>query len=485
MITSQCCVPKNIFCVKELKPLLNFIVYQCPSSRRILLRSSPTYQQSTFSYIFSCDSDFKTSDQPTRTDFQFELTVAFLNNFRRTFLNPYSMNVSEPTHESASNTVELSRNHSSSEHDDSDTSQRSQLDTPETTLKIIAEDEMCCGESDDEHFIDLESLANNSSSRISFSLAESSECLESSEFSTDNNSSREMQIEGENQAPETLVSKSYVKIVIGILLLLIICFVIVDSVFGKMYISMCIRGLLDWMRENSLAGMAAYIVVYVVATIFCVPGALLTLGAGFVFTSANDGSLLAGLFIGTLAVFIGSSTGAIIAFFLARYLLHERVRKLSQRYSIFEALDVALSEKGLRIMCLLRLSPITPFVLLNYIAGVTTVTFKNYTISLLCMLPGMALYIFLGASAGSLTDKTENQTVTIIAVTLGVIFGGLAIFLTSHYARKELNKEVDLVRNRLYSRATSRVNRNRLRIRSLRRKRSKNRLKLDRKRLGI
>ena len=146
--------------------------------------------------------DFKTSDQPTRTDFQFELTVAFLNNFRRTFLNPYSMNVSEPTHESASNTVELSRNHSSSEHDDSDTSQRSQLDTPETTLKIIAEDEMCCGESDDEHFIDLESLANNSSSRISFSLAESSECLESSEFSTDNNSSREMQIEGENQAPE-------------------------------------------------------------------------------------------------------------------------------------------------------------------------------------------------------------------------------------------------------------------------------------------
>ena len=290
--------------------------------------------------------------------------------------------------------------------------------------------------------------------------------------------------EEEEEVSETLVSPGYLKIVIGVFLLSIILFVIIDSVCGENYVSQAIAVFLEWTRENRGAGMAAYIVVYIFATLICVPGALLTLGAGYVFSTTNDGSLVVGIALGTIAVFVGSSIGAMIAFILARYLLYDRVRRLSQRYSIFEALDIALSEKGLRIMCLLRLSPITPFVLLNYIAGVTTVNLKNYTLSIFCMLPGMVLYVFLGASAGSLTDETENQTVTIIAVSLGVVFGGLAIGMTSHYSRKELNKEVDLVRSRLYNRTTSRRNRQRYKRNSLRRQRSRYRRRIDRKRFG-
>jgi uncharacterized membrane protein YdjX (TVP38/TMEM64 family) len=93
--------------------------------------------------------------------------------------------------------------------------------------------------------------------------------------------------------------------------------------------------------------------VYIVATLLFIPGSLLTLGAGFVFSMALHG-LGVGVVVATLSVVIGASIGAILAFLLGRYLLLEQVRKLSKKYAIFEALNVALETNGLKIFILLR-----------------------------------------------------------------------------------------------------------------------------------
>lgn len=169
------------------------------------------------------------------------------------------------------------------------------------------------------------------------------------------------------------------------------------------------------------------------------------MGAGFVFSSAFGLGL--GVCLGTLAVFVGASAGAVVSFLFGRYLFRDAVvRNLSKRYSVFEALDVALAEKGFRIMTLLRLSPIVPFNLLNYIAGVTAIPFWSYFWANFGILPGTVLYVFLGASAGSLTDSAnsgdDNMTVTVVVIVVGVVLGILAIAVTSYYARKELNKVV-------------------------------------------
>mmetsp|Transcript_8288 Transcript_8288/g.20397 ORF Transcript_8288/g.20397 Transcript_8288/m.20397 type:complete len:398 (-) Transcript_8288:467-1660(-) len=352
-------------------------------------------------------------------------------------------------------------------------------DTSKTIAECTELRMLDCGQNHMEESGDMQSAIPRTSSKEAELGVDPGDNIDET---NDHNELTEMGIGDE--ATESLVSTGYLKIVIGVFLLMIIFFVIIDSVFGKMYITQAITVFLEWVGENPGLGMMAYIVVYFFATLICVPGALLTLGAGFVFSKANDGSLVAGVTLGTVAVFVGSSTSSVVAFLLARYLMYDQVRRLSQRYSIFEALDIALSEKGLRIMCLLRLSPITPFVLLNYIAGVTTVTLKNYILSVFCMVPGMILYAFLGASAGSLTDKAGNKTVTTVAVVLGVVFGGLAIGMTSHYSRMELNKEVDLVRSRLYNRTISRRNRQRIKRNNLRRQRSRYRRRIDRKRFG-
>ena len=151
-----------------------------------------------------------------------------------------------------------------------------------------------------------------------------------------------------------------------------------------------------------------------------------------------------GVILGTLAVFLGASAGAMVAFLIGRYLLRDQMLKLTKKYAIFEALEAALAKNGLRIFALLRLSPLVPFNVINYIAGVTSVSFRDYVISLVAILPGTILFVFLGASAGSLTESAtsggDNATVTIIVAVVGAVFGILAIVTTTRYAKRELQR---------------------------------------------
>lgn len=230
------------------------------------------------------------------------------------------------------------------------------------------------------------------------------------------------------------------KLLVGLLLLAFVIFVIVDAATTG-YTQDVVTGFLDWIEDNPVAGLFAFVAVYCVATVCFIPGSVLTLGAGFVFSMAFG--LGAGVALGTLAVFLGASLGGIASFLLGRYLLQEQVAKLAKKYAVFEALDIALAENGLKIFTLLRLSPVIPFNVINYLGGVSNVSLRDYVISLLAILPGSALYVFLGASAGSLTDSASSgsdPTVTIIIVVVGAVFGILAIWLTTRYARRELNR---------------------------------------------
>jgi len=254
----------------------------------------------------------------------------------------------------------------------------------------------------------------------------------------------------ENEAAPTDRSALYKKIAIGLVLLGLIIFVVVDSLTNQ-WVRNGILDFLEWIENNTAAGVFAFMAVYFAATICFVPGSILTLGAGFVFSSAFD-SLGRGVLLGTVAVWVGASLGAIASFLLGRYLFRDGcVGRLTEKYTVFKALDNALMDKGLRIMILLRLSPIVPFNALNYIMGVTGVTLWQYVVACVAMLPGTILYVFLGASAGSLAEiggedgeeQESNRTITIIVVVVGVVFGILAIGVTSYYAKKELNKVLE------------------------------------------
>jgi uncharacterized membrane protein YdjX (TVP38/TMEM64 family) len=231
--------------------------------------------------------------------------------------------------------------------------------------------------------------------------------------------------------------------VIGSILLGVVTYVIVDSTTTGS-VRRALESFLGWIQRNPGAGTVSFMLVYAVATVLFVPGSILTLGAGFVFAATFG--LGVGIFVGAVVVFVGASVGAVASFLLARYLLRRQVEKLSKKYAIFEAIDIAIKENGFKIFVLLRLSPLIPYNVFNYVGGVTSVSFRSYCLALVGILPGTVLYVFLGASAGSLTESAMSggdPTVTIIVLVLGLVPSVAAVWLTAWYAKKELNRTLE------------------------------------------
>mmetsp|Transcript_30353 Transcript_30353/g.45821 ORF Transcript_30353/g.45821 Transcript_30353/m.45821 type:complete len:323 (+) Transcript_30353:91-1059(+) len=242
------------------------------------------------------------------------------------------------------------------------------------------------------------------------------------------------------QAPPKSKRSLLIKIFVGLLLVGFIIYVIVDLATTN-NTRRIITDFLDWVEDNPAAGVFAFIGVYFIATIFFIPGLILTLGAGFVF--ANALGLGVGILLATVSVFFGASFGSCAAFLIGRYLLRDCVSNLTKKYVIFEAIDAALKDKGLRIIILLRLSPLVPYNVFNYVCGVTSVSFRDYAIGMFGILPGTFLYVLLGSSAGSLVDSSssgDNSTVRIVSIVVGVVFAILGVYATTYYAKKELNK---------------------------------------------
>lgn len=253
------------------------------------------------------------------------------------------------------------------------------------------------------------------------------------------------QSEPTSQDPSTDQTKGgkIKKLIVASLLLGFVAYIVIDAASGANNVSDLVDDFLEWVEDNPTEGVFAFIGVYFIATVFFVPGTILTLGAGFVFSAAFG--LGVGVLLGTLAVFLGASLGAIASFLLGRFLLRDWVSTLTGKFAVFEALDVSLAENGLKIMALLRLSPVIPFNALNYIGGVTSISFRDNALALFFILPGTILYVFLGSSAGSLSDseEMEDPTVTIITIVFGIVFGFLGVGATTYYAKKELNRVLE------------------------------------------
>ena len=156
----------------------------------------------------------------------------------------------------------------------------------------------------------------------------------------------------------------------------------------------------QWVAGTGLWGGVVYALVYVVCALLFVPGSLLTIGAGLVF----------GPWWGTVIVSAASTATAALAFLIARHLARERVAAAARRNPRFEAIDRAVAEKGWKVVALLRLSPVVPFSLSNYLYGLTPVGFAPYVLtSWIAMLPGTLLYVWLGAAGGAAAGAGREE----------------------------------------------------------------------------
>lgn len=191
---------------------------------------------------------------------------------------------------------------------------------------------------------------------------------------------------------------------------LVVLFILGDDLAGY------IPRFASWVDGLGVWGPVVFATGYAVATVAMVPGSLLTLAAGAIF----------GLGKGFVTVFVGASTGATLAFLVSRYVARSWVEQKLEGHEKFAAVDHAIGDEGLKIVVLLRLSPLFPFNLLNYALGLTRVRLRDYVIAHLGMLPGTLLYVYYGRLAGAVAEaasgiQTEHDAGYYLVFGLGLV----------------------------------------------------------------
>jgi uncharacterized membrane protein YdjX (TVP38/TMEM64 family) len=147
-----------------------------------------------------------------------------------------------------------------------------------------------------------------------------------------------------------------------------------------------LRDLRGWIGALGFAGVLIFAMIYVVGAVLLAPEALLTVFAGFAYG-----------FWGLPIVLVAATIGASLAFLIARYVARDTVRLLLARRRNLAAIDKAIAADGWKIVALLRLSPLIPFNLQNYLFGITAIPFRHFVGATGAgIIPGTALYIYLG-----------------------------------------------------------------------------------------
>ena len=160
-----------------------------------------------------------------------------------------------------------------------------------------------------------------------------------------------------------------------------------------------LQDVINYVQAMGPAGVFYFGVIYLVAEILAVPATPLTLSAGYLF----------GLAQGTAVVLLAATIAATVSFFIGKTFLRSWVESVLEENPDFAKIDRAIGKEGFRLLLLVRLSPIFPFALSNYLYGASSIDFVSYFFgTLLGFTPGTIAYIYTGMVGQALTLGGEG-----------------------------------------------------------------------------
>jgi uncharacterized membrane protein YdjX (TVP38/TMEM64 family) len=184
-----------------------------------------------------------------------------------------------------------------------------------------------------------------------------------------------------------------------------------------------------WFRGSDV-GLLAFFLGFVFAVVALVPASVPIVAAGLIF----------GFWVYPLAL-VAATLGAAGAFLIARYVARDKVRGLVGALPKTRAVYRAVGEGGWKMVWLLRLVPLMPFTLLNYVLGVTEVGFRTYlTATAVGIIPSVAFYLYLGVLGRAAIDGTEAGILRWVLLIVGLAATLGVIWYVSLKARDELRK---------------------------------------------
>ena len=182
---------------------------------------------------------------------------------------------------------------------------------------------------------------------------------------------------------------------------------------------------------DSGLGIFFFVVIYIFIVLLILPASWLSIAAGYLY----------GTYLGSVIVFISAFIGASISFFISKRFLSKKVLDIINKYPKLSLLENIIQKGGLKLIVLTRLSPLFPFSILNYFYGLNNITYKDFSISLICIIPGTFLYCSVGSLLNDLSDivnlKLNNNLFTTL---ISIISTSLIIYFLSKYSNEIINE---------------------------------------------
>ncbi|KAF9673312.1 hypothetical protein SADUNF_Sadunf10G0011000 [Salix dunnii] len=206
--------------------------------------------------------------------------------------------------------------------------------------------------------------------------------------------------------------------------------------FVTLPVEKILKDFLLWVEQDlGPWGPLVLTIAYIPLTVLAVPASVLTLGGGYLF----------GLPVGFVADSIGATAGSGAAFLLGRTIGRSFVVSKLKDYPKFRSVAIATQKSGFKIVLLLRLVPLLPFNMLNYLLSVTTVPIGEYMLaSWIGMMPITLAFVYIGTTLKDLSDVThgwsEFSTTRWVYIILGLLLSVVLIYCVTKVAESALDK---------------------------------------------
>jgi uncharacterized membrane protein YdjX (TVP38/TMEM64 family) len=176
-----------------------------------------------------------------------------------------------------------------------------------------------------------------------------------------------------------------------------------------------------WVASLGPWAPVGFVVIYTLATVVMVPGGVFDLAGGALF----------GPYLGSVLDLIGGTLGAAASFLVARYVAREwvQIRAGPRLQRIMRSVD----EDGWQFVAFLRLVPIFPYNIVNYLLGLTRIPFHHYVLAtVVFMAPSTVAYTWIGYASRELIAG-DTGTIRYALIVLGIL--GTLFFLPRLFKR--------------------------------------------------
>ncbi len=152
--------------------------------------------------------------------------------------------------------------------------------------------------------------------------------------------------------------------------------------------------------NNMILAAGLYVLAYVAAVAFSLPGAVfLTLSGGFLFGAA----------LGTLLTVTGATIGATLIFLFAKTMFGDNA--LDRLGAPAQKLADGIRRNAASYLLVLRLVPLFPFFLVNLVPAFAGVPLATYAVTTFFgIIPGTAVFSLAGSGLGSVLDQGGSIT---------------------------------------------------------------------------